>query len=79
MKLVRLFGVGDEGMTRRKEDLLGRFSPGFAAHRYRLTPEEIERNRREGRIQQERDERAWRQAMEKEKEGSQNESDDKPA
>jgi hypothetical protein len=54
------------------------YPPGSSAHRYRLTPEEIERNRREGRIQQEKDERAWRQAIEKEKENSQTQSEDKP-
>lgn len=55
------------------------YPPGSSTHRYRATPEEIEQMRREGRIARERDERAWRQAMEKERERSQSESDDKPA
>jgi hypothetical protein len=66
-------------MTCRHENLFNRFPPGAASHRYRLTPEEIERNRREGRIQRERDERAWKRTIEKEKESSNTESGDKPA
>ena len=44
-------------MTCRNDDPFDRFPPGFAAHRYRLTPEERERNRRSNQIQAERDER----------------------
>jgi len=66
-------------MRCRDENLFDRYPPGAASHRYRLTPEEIERNRREGRIQRERDERAWGRSIEKEKESSQSESDGKPS
>lgn len=51
-------------MTFRNDDLLNRFPPGFAAHRYRLTPEEIERMRRMNQIQFEKDERHRRKLIE---------------
>ena len=66
-------------MTSRKEDLLDRFPPGFSSKRYRATPEEIEELKRSNRIQRERDERAWAEAMEKERERSENSSEDKSA
>ena len=77
MKPISLLGMEMEVMTLRSKNLLERFPPGSSAKRYRATPEEIERNIREGKIQRERDERAWRRAMEKEKEASQTESQDK--
>jgi len=40
------------------------YPPGSAAKRYRATPEEIERNRRESEIQRERDERNRRKLIE---------------
>jgi hypothetical protein len=40
------------------KDLSDRFPPGFAAKRYRATPEQIERNTREAEIQFERSQRA---------------------
>ena len=67
-------------MTCGNNNSFDRFPPGFAAKRYRTTPEELERNIREGEIQRERDERAWRRAIEKEKQrrGSQSEAQEKP-
>jgi len=41
-----------------------RFPPGFAAKRYRATPEQIERNIRESAIQLERDKRARKKLIE---------------
>jgi len=40
------------------ENFFNRFPPGFAAKRYRASPERIERNIRESEIQLERDKRA---------------------
>jgi hypothetical protein len=51
-------------MTCKNENPFDRFPPGFAAHRYRLTPEQIERNIRENEIQAERDERHRRKLIE---------------
>ena len=53
---------------------LSDFPPGMAAKRYRSTPEQIERNIRGNEIQRERDERAWKKALEKIKERSQGQS-----
>ena len=44
-------------MSCRNNNLRNRFPPGFSAHRYRATPEEIEQLRRWNQIQAERDER----------------------
>jgi len=65
-------------MACRDQNSLDRFPPGFAAKRYRATPEEIERNIRNNEIQRERDERAWKRAIEKEKERSQTEFNETP-
>src|SRR5215213_523188 len=54
-------------MTLHDENLLNRFPPGSSAHRYRLTPEEIERKKRLIQIQSERDERHRRKLIEEEK------------
>lgn len=51
-------------MTLRNDNLLDTFPPGFSSHRYRATPEEIERNRRENQIQREREEQAWKELIE---------------
>jgi len=51
-------------MTCRNENPFDRFPPGFAAKRYRATPEQIERNIRESQIQAERDERHRRKLIE---------------
>jgi len=62
----------------RDKNPLDEFPPGFAAKRYRATPEQIEQNIRESQIQRERDEQAWRRSIEKEKERSQTKPDEKP-
>ena len=50
--------IGDKRlMTCRDDNLLNRFPPGFSAHRYKASPEEIEQLRRSNQIQAERDER----------------------
>jgi len=46
------------------EDLSKRFPPGFAAKRYRATPEQIERNIRESEIHLERQKRARKKLIE---------------
>jgi hypothetical protein len=51
-------------MTCRNENSFDRFPPGFAAKRYRATPEQIERNIRESQIQAERDARHRRKLIE---------------
>ena len=51
-------------MTHGNKELFEPFPPGFSAKRYRATPEQIERNKRENRIQREKDERAWRELIE---------------
>jgi len=51
-------------MAFRDKDLLDRFPPGFASHRYRLTPEEIEQTKRELQIQRERQERYRKKLIE---------------
>jgi hypothetical protein len=65
-------------MTLPDKNLLQRFPPGSSAKRYRATPEQIEQNIRESEIQRERDERAWKRAIEKEKERSQTEFNETP-
>jgi len=64
-------------MTLGGKNLLDRFPPGFSAKRYRATPEQIERNKRENQIQREREERAWRELIEEGK--VRPEPHDKPA
>ena len=65
-------------MTIQNKSLLDRYPPGASSHRYRVTREEIERKMREGEIQRKRDEEAWRRAMEKHREASESESQQKP-
>ena len=65
-------------MTYRDNDLPDPFPPGFASHRYRLTPEEMERIRRRNRIYFERDERHRRQLIEEGKLPPDDEPDEKP-
>ena len=65
-------------MTQDNKNLLNRFPPGLAAHRYRLTPEEMERNRREGQKQQERQQRYRKKLIEEGKLPPDTESDIKP-
>jgi hypothetical protein len=63
-------------MTRGNDNLLERFPPGFAAKRYRATPEEIERAIRDSEIQLERDERNRRKLIEQGKIHSDTEPDE---
>jgi len=58
---------------------LSDYPPGSAAKRYRSTPEQIERNRREIAIQTERDERHRRKLIEEGKLRPDPEFDEKPA
>ena len=58
---------------------LSDYPPGFAAKRYRATPEQIERNIRESEIQRERDERHRRKLIEEGRIRPDPESDEKPA
>jgi len=51
-------------MTDGNNNSRSRFPPGFAAHRYRATPEEIEELKRWKKIQNERDERNRRKLIE---------------
>ena len=51
-------------MTDRYKDLLDRFPPGFASHRYRLTTEEIEQRKRRIQIQREKEERHRKKLIE---------------
>lgn len=51
-------------MTQDNKNLLNRFPPGFAAHKYRLTPEEMERNKRLNEIQRERQQRYRKKLIE---------------
>jgi hypothetical protein len=66
-------------MTLHNKNLLDRFPPGSSAHRYRLTPEEIERKKRWNQIQRERDERYLRKLIEEGEIGPDTESDKKTA
>jgi hypothetical protein len=66
-------------MTQDNNNLLNRFPPGFASHRYRLTPEEIERKRQWNRIHFERDDAHRRKLIEEGKLPPDNESLEKPA
>ena len=54
---------------------LSDYPPGFAAKRYRATPEEIERNIRESEIQEERDKRHRKKLIEEGKLPRENGSD----
>lgn len=65
-------------MTLRNKALLERFPPGFASHKYRLTPEEIERKRQWNQIQWEREERHRKKLIEEGKLPPDNESDEQP-
>ena len=65
-------------MTLRDNNLLDRFPPGSETHRYRLTPEEMERTRRLNRIQWEKQERYRKKLIEEGKLPPDTESDEKP-
>jgi hypothetical protein len=65
-------------MTCRNENPFDRFPPGFAAHRYRTTPEERERNTRWNQIQDEIDERDRQKLIEEGKLRPDPELDGKP-
>jgi hypothetical protein len=58
MKWVKLIGLERNVME------LSDYPPGFSTHRYRLTPEEIERKKRWLKIQAEKEERHRRQLIE---------------
>jgi len=58
---------------------LSDYPPGFATHRYRLTPEEIERKRQRIKIQEEREERHRRKLIEEGKLRPDDEPDEQPA
>lgn len=58
---------------------LSDYPPGFAAKRYRATPEQIERNKREIAIQREIDELHRRKLIEEGRIPPDTESDAKPA
>ena len=58
---------------------LSDYPPGFAAKRYRATPEQIERNRRENQIQAERDALNRKKLIEEGKIRPDPELDEKPA
>jgi len=51
-------------MTHRNDNLLDRFPPGFSAHRYRATPEEIEQYKQWNQIQREIQERYRKKLIE---------------
>ena len=51
-------------MACRNNNPFDRYPPGFAAHRYRTTPEERERNKRLIQIQEEKEERHRRKLIE---------------
>ena len=53
--------------------------PGFSTPSYRATPEEIERKRRWGKIQEEKEERNRKKLIEEGKLRPDDEPDDKPA
>jgi hypothetical protein len=57
---------------------LSDYPPGFSAHRYRLTPEEIERKKRLNQIQHEKDEHHRRKLIEEGKIRPDNDSVEKP-
>ena len=57
---------------------LSDYPPGTSAHRYRLTPEEIERRKRDIEIQHQRDERNRRKLIQEGKIRP-DERDEKPA
>ena len=73
MQLVNRLGLENNVMK------LSDYPPGFSAHRYRLTPEEIERKRRLIQIQEEKEERHRRKLIEEGKLRPDPESDEKPA
>ena len=58
---------------------LSDYPPGFAAHRYRLTPKEIEELRQWNRIQWEKEERDRQKLIEEGKLPPDPETDEKPA
>ena len=66
-------------MADRDNNLWNRFPPGFAAHRYRATPEEIEQLKRWKRIQNERDEQNRRKLIAEGKLRPDDEPDEEPA
>jgi len=72
MRWVNLTRIGENVMK------LSDYPPGFSAHRYRATPEEIERLRRLNQIQDEKDERHRRKLIEEGKIRPDNESVEKP-
>jgi len=61
------------------KDCLDPFPPGFAAKRYRATPEQIERNIRESQIQLEIDKRARQKLIEEGKIAFDPDRDEMPA
>jgi len=65
-------------MTCRNENPFDRFPPGFAAHRYRWTPEERERNKRWNQIQEEKEARHRKKLIEEGKLRPDPEFDQKP-
>ena len=65
-------------MSRGNNDSLDRFPPGFASHRYRMTPEEMEEKRKWNRIQWEKQERYRKKLIEEGKLPPDPESDQKP-
>ena len=74
MKSINL--VGENLMTK---NFLNPFPPGFAAKRYRATPQQIERNRRESEIQLQRDKRARQKLIEEGKLSPDPDKDEMPA
>ena len=66
-------------MTGPNDNLRSRFPPGFSAHRYRPTREEIEQLKRWKHVQNERDERNRRKLIEEGKLPPDDEPHEKPA
>lgn len=64
-------------MTFQNKNLLDRFPPGSASHRYRPTPEERERDRRRNEIAFEREERHRKKLIEEGKLPPDDEPDEK--